>query len=293
MKMLMCHDGSAQTEKALRFAAVIAKGCQADVTLLGISESEGADSEALLKHLHELSNQQKNQGLKTQVLTKSGSPVAEILDHGETTGYDVVVIGAGRPYSNMPRKTYELVRQIKPAVLLVVGERTELRRMLICSGGSDYAQDTIKTAGQIAKCTSAEVTLLHVVAEIPLAYSSIIAREENAEEILESHSTLGDCLRAQKLMLEEMGLTVSLRLRHGDVADAVIQEVEENDTDLIVVGSSVDRGPLYRYMLADVTREILNRAPCPVLVARQASSPKHGGLWKRLTGALFKGHAKE
>jgi len=284
MKMLMCHDGTDQTEKALRFAAVIAKACHADVTLLGISESEGAEADALLKHLHELSDKQKSQGVKTQVLAKSGSPVQEILGHGDESGYDVVVIGSGRPYSAMPSKTYELVRQIKPAVLLVVGERTELKKILIGSGGADYADATIRTAGEIAKCTGAQVTLLHVLAEAPLMYSSIIAQEENAEEIIQSGSTLGKTLEQQKEMLEKLGVAVTVRVRHGDVADQVLRETEEDNVDLIVVGSTLDRGPLYRYLLADITREIVNRAPCPVLVARQTSSLARRGFWKRLFG---------
>ena len=86
MKMLMCHDGSGQTEKALRFAAVIAKACHADVTLLGINESQDADARALLKHLQDVREKQEHQGLKTQVLSKSGSVVEEIVGHGETRG---------------------------------------------------------------------------------------------------------------------------------------------------------------------------------------------------------------
>jgi nucleotide-binding universal stress UspA family protein len=73
-------------------------------------------------------------------------------------------------------------------------------------------------------------------------------------------------------------------VRHGDVADQVLRETEEDNVDLIVVGSTLDRGPLYRYLLADVTREIVNRAPCPVLVARQDSSLARPGFWQRLFG---------
>jgi nucleotide-binding universal stress UspA family protein len=286
MKMLMCHDGSAQTEKALRFAAVIAKACRADVTLLGVNESAGADAPALLKHLQDVRAQQEREGLSTQILAKSGSPVEQILDHGETRGYDIVVIGAGQPQAEIPAKTYELVRQIKPSVLLVVGERTSLDKMLVCSGGADYTEETVQAAAEIACGTKAQVTLLHVLAEAPLMYSSIIAREQNAEEILASDSTLGRNLLHQKEMLEKLGVPVTVRVRHGDVAQEVLNESEEQRTDLIVVGSTVDRGPLYRYLLGDVTRQIVNHAPCPILVARQKSSVLRLGWWEKLA-ALF------
>jgi nucleotide-binding universal stress UspA family protein len=282
MKMLMCHDGSAQTEKALRFAATIAKACHADVTLLGVSEAPGADAQALLQHLQGLRSRQEHDGLSTQILTKSGSPVEEILGHGEAKSYDIVVIGAGQPHAAMPRKTYELVRQIKPAVLLVVGERTELKNILLCSGGADYTEDTVQAAAQIASCCKAHVTLLHVLPEAPPLYSSIMAPEEDAEQILASDSTLGRNLLHQKELLEKLGVTVTARTRHGDVAEEVLKETSEANIDLIVVGSTVDRGPIYRYLLGDVTRQIVDRAPCPVLITRQKTSP--ASFWKALMG---------
>ena len=50
MKILICSDGSEQAERALRVGALIAAGCAAEVTLLGIMETAGK-SEALLESL--------------------------------------------------------------------------------------------------------------------------------------------------------------------------------------------------------------------------------------------------
>lgn len=291
MKMLMCHDGSSRTDEALRFAAVIAKACKADVTLLGIAPVEGADAEALLKHLEKTRDQQQKQGLSTQLLAKTGSPVEEILGHEEKGGYDVVVLGAGRTQPPLTGKTYELVRQIKPAVLVVAGDRKDVRKILVCSSGAPCSVEPIRAAAEIAQCTHAQVTLLHVLPDAPPVYSSIIAQEEDAEQILQSGSALGINLQHEKEMLEKVGVTASVKARHGDVVDEVLCEAREQDIDMIVVGSTVDRGPLYRYLLGDFTRQIVIRAPCPVLIARHASLHSQGGFWRRF-GRIFGGHSQ-
>src|SRR5437867_1188711 len=130
MKILMCHDGSEQTDKALRFGAVIARACAAEVTLLGIAESGGSDAAVLLAHLQRTRELLEGEGIRTELVSKSGAPVPEIVGHGDRSDYDLVVIGAGVPGTEMPAKTYELARQIGPPVLLVVGERTTLKKVL-------------------------------------------------------------------------------------------------------------------------------------------------------------------
>ena len=50
MKMLFCSDGSAAAENAVRFGALIAAGCHAETTILGICEQAGTE-DALVQSL--------------------------------------------------------------------------------------------------------------------------------------------------------------------------------------------------------------------------------------------------
>jgi nucleotide-binding universal stress UspA family protein len=70
------------------------------------------------------------------------------------------------------------------------------------------------------------------------------------------------------------------------VIDQVFEEVREGNYDLIVTGTSQARGLLRHYIMGDLTRSILNRASCPVLVARAGKPPAGRTLWKALK-ALF------
>ena len=98
-------------------------------------------------------------------------------------------------------------------------------------------------------------------------------------------SELGQNLRAQKESLEKQGVRVEVRMRHGIVLDEIFAEQEEGEHDLIVTGSSQARGTLRHYILGDLTRSIVNRSDCPVLVARPSKGG--GSLWASLKRACF------
>ena len=284
MKILMCHDGSNELDKAMRFASAIAKACDADVTLLGIVEP-GSDSIAMQAHLQRARALLEDEHIRAELVSKPGPPVMEIIEHTESRNYDLVILGAGLAGVAMPAKAYELAQRIEAPVLLFTGDRTNLRKMLICSGGKNYIEKAITDAGRIARCTEASATLLHVSAEPPLIYADLLSHEEDVGALLDSTSELGRNLRQQKGILEKMGITVNVRLRQGIVVGQVIAEANQGDYDLIVLGSAMARSPFYRYAVGDVTREIANRATCPVLITRERLPSKAGGFWRRHFGS--------
>jgi nucleotide-binding universal stress UspA family protein len=123
------------------------------------------------------------------------------------------------------------------------------------------------------------------MAEPPAMYADLVRLEEDLDRLLESRSELGLNLRRQKEMLEKLGAKPAVKLRHGIVIDQVFQEIRENDYDLVVTGSSRARGMVRHYIMGDLTRKILNRANCPVLVARSGSLPLRS-FWQRLKEAF-------
>jgi nucleotide-binding universal stress UspA family protein len=128
------------------------------------------------------------------------------------------------------------------------------------------------------------------MAEPPAIYADLVRLEEDVERLLESGSELGRNLLAQKKSLEQLGVNVEVRVRHGLVLGQVFAEVRERHHDLIVTGSSPTRGPLGHYIMGDLTRSIVNRAEIPVLVARAAKSSEvpRAGIWSALR-RMFRG----
>jgi nucleotide-binding universal stress UspA family protein len=169
-------------------------------------------------------------------------------------------------------------------VLVAIGESKQLKRFLVCTGGKEFIEQAVQFTGKLAAAVKASVTLLHVMAEPPALYADLVQLEEDVTQLLESKSELGTNLRRQRRELEKLGVPVEVRLRHGIVIDQVFEEVRAGDYDLIVTGTSQARGLLRHYIMGDLTRSILNRASCPVLVARASKPTATKTLWKAIKG---------
>jgi len=292
MKILICNDGSEQAEKAMRLGAAIAAGCKADVALFGIIEAPGK-SQAILDALKPGQALLEDKGIHAELITKSGEPIPEIIKRTEEAQYDLVVIGAVRKSTRglfwMSSKAYKIIKEVEPPVLTVLGNGTGIKRILMCSGGRRHSDAAMRLLGEIARGAGAAVTLFHVMPELPAIYTGLPRMEETVAWLLDSQCELGLNLRREKEILESSGVTTEVRGRRGPVLEEILGETHEGSYDLIVTGSSLSSG-LRSYILGDITREIVNRIDCPVLVVRGPQKPAdfRGGL-----RALFGRFARE
>jgi nucleotide-binding universal stress UspA family protein len=288
MKILICSDGKPAADSATRLGGLLAAPLQAETTLLGIAETE-RDERSLREALDAQARLLREQGVVPEITVRAGEPVHQILEQTSKTTYDLVVIGA-RPTGSIglywrSAKTYEVIKSISPPVLVAIGEHQRLRRFLVCTGGKEFIEQAVQLTGTLAAAAAASVTLLHVMAEPPAIYADLVRLEEDVDRLLESKSELGVNLGQQKKDLERCGVHAEIRVRHGIVIEQVFEEVREGNYDLIVTGSSQARGILHHYIMGDLTRKILNRANCPVLVVRAGQAedrPTFLGALKRL-----------
>jgi nucleotide-binding universal stress UspA family protein len=275
MKILICSDGSEQAERAMRLGTVVAVGCQAEVTLLGIQETAG-DTQSLIDSLKRGQALLEDKKIHAELITKSGKPIEEIIKRTRETAYDLVVIGAPRKEPRgafwMASKTYKLIKEIRSPVLSVAGKSAALSRILICSGGKRYIDDAVRLTGEVARGLGAPVTILHVTSQPPGILAHLPRVETDTEFLLRSQSELGQNLRREKEALEALGVQTEVKLRHGDVLAQILREIREGNYDLVVTGSALSRS-FRTYVLGDITREVLNRATCAVLVARGTNMP--------------------
>jgi nucleotide-binding universal stress UspA family protein len=271
MKIVICSDGMPASDNAVRIGALLAGSCRAATTLFGITEKMG-DEKPLRDALEKEAQTLRAAGASPEIVVRAGEPIGQIVDQTTNEKYDFVIIGAQRKGSGglywRSEKTYEVIKAIAPPVLVAMGEVTQLKRFLVCTGGKQFIEGAVRLTGQLAACVGASVTLLHVMAEPPAIYADLVRLEEDVDALLQSGSELGLNLRAQKESLEKLGVSAAVRVRHGFVLDQVFEELRDGEHDLVVTGSSRARGPWRHYIMGDLTRSILNRADCPVLVAR-------------------------
>lgn len=288
MKILVCSNGTPASETTIKLAALLAP-LNTEITLLGIAEKSG-DEAPLREALENQAQSLRTHNAGLELVVRSGEPVIEILDQTSNTSYDLVLVGARWTGANghywRSKKMYEVIKTIQPPVLVAMGERKQLKRFLVCTGGKEFIEQAVQFTGEIAAALGASVTLLHVMAEPPAIYVDLVQLEENVDQLLQSKSELGTNLLRQKKELERLAVPAEVRLRHGIVIDEVFEEVRTGDYDVIVTGTSQARGLLGHYIMGDLTRSILNRADCPVLVARAGKPKTTRTLWNAVKGAF-------
>jgi nucleotide-binding universal stress UspA family protein len=297
MRILICSDGTDPADNPTRLGALLAGPRHSPTTLLGIAENP-EDQEPIRRALENEAEMLRRHGVSPEIMIRSGEPIRQILHATSESEYDIAIIGARRKGDGglywRPEKTYEVIKAIPPPVLVAIGSCEKVKRLLVCTGGKRYSDAAVEVAGEIAVCIGGTITLLHVMAEPPAIYADLVRLEEDVDRLLNSGSELGRNLRGQKDSLKKLGVTVQIRIRHGLALDQIFAEVEEGEHDLIVTGSSQARGTLRHYIMGDLTRGILNRADCPVLVARagKLTEEKNGegpNFFQRLFGGSHSG----
>ena len=283
MNILICSDGTAASDDAARLGSILAHATKAQVTLLGIAEKP-EDEQPLRQALDRQTDILRQAGVALQTVIQTGEPIGQILGETSAKKYDLIVIGSRRKDTAehlwRSHRTYEIIKAVEPPVLVAIGARERISRILLCSGGKHYIDPAVRLTGTIAAAMHAEVTLFHIMAEPPAIYAHLLELEEDVDALLRSDSVLGRNLRAEKKTLEKLGVAVKVRIRHGFILDQLLEEMQEGNYDLIVSGSSRARGPLRHYIMGDVTERILESAECSVLVARSQPSGRAKGLWQ-------------
>lgn len=138
-------------------------------------------------------------------------------------------------------------------------------RIVLAVRVGEASQAPGRTAAWLSSRLDAELTIVYVAAELRTVPEVALAAGIPAEEV---RSRIVDeaTERAREWGREALeGRSFAVRIEDGDVADRVAAAAAELGADLIVAGTEA-RGAIQGMILGDTTRDILRRAPCPVVV---------------------------
>jgi nucleotide-binding universal stress UspA family protein len=154
------------------------------------------------------------------------------------------------------------------------------RRIMVVIGDQAWSDVPVKYAIALATETGAELSILMVLAPPLIAgMSDATACTLVVESIMaQSETVLADIVATA----EQAGLAYTTHVRWGNTADAVLRTVEEEDCDLVIIGSQACtwRGQrLRRYVL----KRLSTCARQPVLIVTAPPEETYRGTnWARL-----------
>jgi nucleotide-binding universal stress UspA family protein len=193
--------------------------------------------------------------------------------------YDLVVLGIHlrRGWGHLRPKfvARHVVHRIEVPLLIVFPEWRQLRRILVCTAGEKHAEQVVDFAGRLTAPVGAEIVILHVMSQIPMASDADVEDLVcDAEGLIEHSAPEGKHLERTLEILANLGIPAErcrAKVRHGFVVDEIVRESEEGDVDLVVLGAPAvskehSRNGLDELLREDVADRVLMDARRPVLI---------------------------
>jgi nucleotide-binding universal stress UspA family protein len=129
----------------------------------------------------------------------------------------------------------------------------------------DFSVRSLKAlqyAVSFAREHDAEVILVHILPAANTEYSALA--------LLQADATPDTLIQLNKLAEKEVGkrALVEVAVRTGAPATEILKVAREMEVDLIII-STHGRTGLTHLLMGSVAEEVVQKAPCPVLVVRQ------------------------
>jgi nucleotide-binding universal stress UspA family protein len=138
-------------------------------------------------------------------------------------------------------------------------------RVLLATDLSRCAESATRLAASLPWPKNTTILVLGVIESarpvVGVAPDGLSSDERDAREFTFAVRLASETLAAP-------GRTVETVTTFGRPAEAIVEEAARFRADLIVMGSR-GRGPLRSALLGSVSAEVVDRAPCPVLIARR------------------------
>ena len=142
-------------------------------------------------------------------------------------------------------------------------------RVLIADDGSAGASEGVALAEAIAWPADSAVRVITVIEPIVMPTSGFGGRRAGVAPELDAaiREHAQETLRAVVGRLEAPARTVDGQVLYGRAASMIVNAASEFGADLVIVGSR-GNGTIASLLLGSVSGEVVDHAPCPVLVAR-------------------------
>lgn len=276
-KILVCTDGSPDSEGAIAAVLQLAKTTGSQIFLLEVLyflagyemqspdtlmppvvnlEMMQAQETAVQERLERQKAEAAKQGVTLSIRTRTSSSAYEgIMEEAQELQPDLIIMGR-HGYTGLTRllmgSTTARVIGHSPCHVLVVPQGVPLSfaRLLVACDGSPFSQAAWAEALQLAQTMGSAMIAVSVAADdrdIPAATQVVQTLEQAAAK---------------------QGLTLDTLIPMGRADEAIVNAALFKEASLIIVGSHGRTG-LKRLLMGSVAERVIGHAKCPVLVVKK------------------------
>jgi nucleotide-binding universal stress UspA family protein len=152
-----------------------------------------------------------------------------------------------------------------------------IKKILVPIDGSESADKALNLALDIARKYKAEVEILHVIPPISATLTPYPVMSGSPtlspnwiddyykEAQVESRKMLTEAMKLAQSKAED--LKIKPKLDKGRPSDIIVAEAEDEDFDLIVMGSR-GLGGIKEYILGSVSNQVVHESKSPILIVK-------------------------
>ncbi len=148
-----------------------------------------------------------------------------------------------------------------------------IKSILIGLDGEEHTEKALDYALHLAKTTDATLTGIHVVNPYLKQFHNEIYAQGRREYLTHVEILLQD--HADRVMnnfkekAAATGVTIAEKRRRGEPLEEILQETQENNYDLVVVGGKQLRG-IERLKSANLPNKLEQKVAVPLLIVKQS-----------------------
>ena len=271
LRLLICTNGSDLSGPALTYGVALAEQLSLPVLILGIIERPGNRS-IVEKQVDETQKWLNEIGIESHAQFEDGPGIRVVPRMTRERNFLSVLGPFGRPVWQRffrGRSFRQLLASVETPMLYVRKNYRPIRRVLLCMGGLGYARGIELMTLYICKKVEAEITLLHIVEPGSLNYPISREVQEHWKNILQTDTPQGRNLGQAIVEIKDAGLNTNFKVRHGSPIREILSEIEDQEYDLIGLGSAYSTQNLRHLYIPNVTAEVVEATELPVLTARK------------------------
>ena len=265
-RLIVASDGSKCSESAVREGIQLAKRyeskiyavCTAQVTMGQLEYAADVVSEfdkAAREACESVKSRAQVEGVKCEMVVREGEePYEHIVDEAENRQADAIIVGRRGHRGLMKLLMGSVTRLVighAPCKVLVVPKSGKLtaQRLLVTSDGSEFSDKAVSEAISLAKLTG----------------GSLIACSVAHHGISEDMAT--DNVNKVKDVASAAGVSVETTLGKGNACQEIIAAAEEQEADMIVVGTHGRTG-ISRLLMGSIAERVVGMSDRTVMVVR-------------------------
>ncbi len=197
----------------------------------------------------------KEEGIEADQKIESGEATEAILSKAESGRYGLIIMGSSGKTTRKPHLgcvAKKVALNAKTSVL--IAREREISKILVPVDGSENSLKALEHAVALARETDTKITLINVM-------------DSNFFRIKPEFSNeIGKKILSQAADKAE-GVKIYQRLEQGDPAETIIRIAQDEDFDLIVMGSR-GHGAMKRWLLDSVSDHVMHYTDRSVLLVK-------------------------